>query len=266
MSTEPDVVGIVLTILGIGVAAFILMKVLSFTRAVFQGYREGSRSAAGPESKKPVTPAHHHETVEHSSHRDPSPPATHPAAMRPNNRSQERSSPLATGNPTGAGATNIALPSKPARIFICYRREDTQGEAGRLYDGLTKPFGEPAVFMDIDSVPLGVNFVSFISEQLQHCSAVLVMIGRNWTTITDQHGQRRLENAADHVRVEIALALKQQVPLIPVLVQNASMPHVDELPDDIRPLAFYNGLKLSPEFWRAGVERLIKELDRVMKV
>ncbi len=155
--------------------------------------------------------------------------------------------------------------AQPRTLFVCYRREDSQDAAGRLHDRLAHAYGSERVFMDIDNVPLGVNFVSFISAQLQHCSAVLVMIGRNWTTATDQRGRRRLDDPADHVRVEIAAALKQQVPVIPILVQDASMPNADELPEDMRSLAFYNALKLTPEFWRAGVERLIKELDRVLK-
>jgi hypothetical protein len=66
------------------------------------------------------------------------------------------------------------------------------------------------------------------------------------------------------LQVEIAAALKQNVPVIPILVQNAAMPIADELPEDIRNLAFHSGLKLSPEFWKAGVERLLRDLDKVM--
>jgi hypothetical protein len=57
---------------------------------------------------------------------------------------------------------------------------------------------------------------------------------------------------------------KQGIPIIPILVQNALMPGAAYLPDDIRDLAFQNGMTLTPEFWQAGVERLIKELDQVM--
>jgi hypothetical protein len=155
------------------------------------------------------------------------------------------------------------LPRRTA--FLCYRRDDTQDAAGRLYDSLAAAYGPDNVFMDIDSLPLGVNFVAQIQQQLQDCAAALVMIGRSWTTITNHEGNRRLDDPTDHVRVEVATALRQKIPVIPILVQNASMPREAELPEDIRDLAFYNGIRLSPEFWRAGVEKLIKELDRVMK-
>ena len=84
-------------------------------------------------------------------------------------------------------------------------------------------------------------------------------------TIRDPEGHRRIDAPADHVRVEIATALKQGIPLIPVLVQNVTMPRPTDLPEDIQDLAFHNGLRLTPDFWRAGIERLIKKLDRVMK-
>lgn len=161
--------------------------------------------------------------------------------------------------------TKEAADQATQKVFICYRRDDTQDAAGRLRDKLVDAYGPQRVFMDIDSVPLGVNFVTHINQQVQSCAAVLVMIGRGWTTMTDPQGNRRLDDPADHVRVEVATALTQGVPVIPILVQNASMPRAAELPEDIRDLAFYNGMKLAPEFWRAGVERPIKELDRVMK-
>jgi hypothetical protein len=121
------------------------------------------------------------------------------------------------------------------------------------------------VFMDIDSVPLGIDFVEHVTEQIGRCSAVVVMIGRQWLTVTDKRGRRRLDLEEDLVRVEIASALQRRIPVIPVLVQDADMPSADDLPESIRLLARRNGITLTGAAWRAGVDRLIKELDRVMK-
>ena len=74
----------------------------------------------------------------------------------------------------------------------------------------------------------------------------------------------RLDNEDDLVRAEIAAALTQRIPVIPVVVQNAAMPIADDLPEDIRLLARRNGIQLRPEQWRDGVERLLRELDPVM--
>jgi hypothetical protein len=149
-------------------------------------------------------------------------------------------------------------------LFLCYRRDDAQDAADRLREALVKAYGSERVFMDIDSVPIGVNFVTYIAEQLQSCAAVLVMIGRNWTKIADHAGNRRLDDSDDHVRVEIATALKHKVPVIPLLVQDASMPRAKDLPEDIRPLAFQNGMALPRQFWGESVERLLKDLNPFM--
>jgi hypothetical protein len=150
-------------------------------------------------------------------------------------------------------------------IFVCYRREDTQDAAGRLHDRLVDAYGPERVFMDIDSVPLGIDFVEHVAEQIGKCSAVIVMICKQWHTIKDKKRRRRLDNEDDLVRAEIRSALQQKIPVIPVTVQNAAMPQAEDLPDDIRLLARRNGIQLDAARWRTDVERLIKELDRVMK-
>jgi hypothetical protein len=154
---------------------------------------------------------------------------------------------------------------EPPRIFLCYRREDTQDAAGRLHDQLVAAYGQDRIFMDIDSVPLGIDFVDHVTDQISRCAGVIVMIGKQWRTIKDKKRRRRLDNEDDLVRAEIRAALRQEIPVIPVTVQNAAMPTAHDLPDDIRLLARRNGIELSATRWKTDVERLIKELDRVMK-
>ena len=156
-------------------------------------------------------------------------------------------------------------PANAPKLFICYRRDDSQDAAGRLHDALSNAYGKERVFMDIDNVPLGVDFVEHVSDQVAECAVVIVMIGRQWLTVTDRRGRRRLDLPDDLVRTEIAAALQRRVPVIPVIVQNAEMPSADELPENIQPLARRNGIDLSGASWRSGVDRLIKELDRIMK-
>jgi CheY-like chemotaxis protein len=163
--------------------------------------------------------------------------------------------------PNGSLASDAPSPL----IFLCYRREDTQGEAGRLHDRLSDVYGGDRIFMDIDSVPLGVDFVDHVTKEISRCSAVIVMIGRQWEKAKDKRRRRRLDDPDDLVRAEIAAALKQKIPVVPVLVQNATMPNATELPEDIRLLARRNGIALRHEHWREGVERLLKELNPVMR-
>jgi hypothetical protein len=94
-----------------------------------------------------------------------------------------------------------------AKIFINYRRDDSAGTAGRLYDRLAQTFGRKNLFMDVDHIPAGVDFVEYLSAQVSTCNLFLVIIGPNWLTAMDDSGQRRLENPNDFVAIEILAAL-----------------------------------------------------------
>jgi hypothetical protein len=118
--------------------------------------------------------------------------------------------------------------------------------------------------MDIDSVPFGIDFVDYVSAQISQCKAVVVMIGKQWLKIKDKSRRRRLDDPDDLVRAESAAALRQKIPVIPVLVQNATMPSATDLPEDIRLLARRNAIALHHDQWREGVELLLKELNPVM--
>lgn len=119
------------------------------------------------------------------------------------------------------------------RIFINYRREDTEASAARINDKLTQAFGESSVFFDIDDIPAGVDFVEVLQKQIDTCDVFLAVIGRRWLGFTDQNGRPRLDDSNDFVRTEIRSALKRGIPVIPVLVDGAQMPRPGDLPADI---------------------------------
>jgi hypothetical protein len=131
-----------------------------------------------------------------------------------------------------------------AGIFINYRRDDTRGLAGRLSDHLRRTFGADAVFMDVDAMKPGFDFVKQLDIQVSQCDVVLAIIGTNWFDAHDDKGQRRLDSAHDYVRIELAAALTRDIPLIPVLVDGAMMPTEDTLPDDLKSLARRHALEL----------------------
>ena len=106
-------------------------------------------------------------------------------------------------------------------IFLSYRREDSAGFAGRLADRLEAEFAAGSVFRDVDDIRPGEDFQSAIDSQLQAVDAVLVMIGPRWLEARAKYG-RRLDDAADLVRVEVATALASGKPVIPVLVSGAA--------------------------------------------
>lgn len=152
-----------------------------------------------------------------------------------------------------------------AFVLISYRRGDTRVETARLHDRLAEEYGPERVFLDIHDVPLGIDFVDHVRAKIAGCSAVIVMMGTRWLTITDDRGQRRLDDPNDPVRVEVAAALQQKhIGVIPVIVQNASMPSAEDLPADIRLLARRNWIQLRPEQWDEGIASLLRGLEPTM--
>jgi hypothetical protein len=79
------------------------------------------------------------------------------------------------------------------RVFVSYRREESSGIAGRLYDRLAAHFGDDQVFMDVDTIALGVDFAKVITQAVGTCEVLLAVIGPHWLTATDEEGQRRLD-------------------------------------------------------------------------
>ena len=133
----------------------------------------------------------------------------------------------------------IAMPG--SGIFISYRRDDSAGFAGRLYDRLAERFGAARVFMDIDAIAPGHEFATDIEKALSDCKACIVLIGRDWLTITDENGRRRLDDPTDFVRLEVATAIRRGIAVFPVLVDKAKPPSSAALPDEIRPLGGTTG-------------------------
>jgi hypothetical protein len=149
-----------------------------------------------------------------------------------------------------------------ARIFICYRRDDASGHAGRLRDALSDQFGAAEIFRDIETIGPGDDFVQAMSRAIASCGVFLAIIGRHWVAAAAPDGTRRLDDPDDHVRAEIAEALKRGVRVIPVLVQGARMPRASELPEALKGLAVRNALTLDDEGWESDVQRLAAAIRR----
>ncbi len=155
-------------------------------------------------------------------------------------------------------------PPQTAKVFISYRREDSAGHAGRLLDRITSYFGERIeIFMDVDSIAPGEDFIQVIENAVGACEILVAVIGNDWLTITDETGKRRLDNPEDFVRVEIATALKRNVRVIPVLVQGARMPRRDQLPEPLANLTRRNAIEVSDARWKYDADRLIKTIEEV---
>lgn len=154
-------------------------------------------------------------------------------------------------------------PASAGRVFISYRRDETAYPAGWLYDRLVEHF-DGEVFKDIDSIELGDDWVDAITAAVASCDVMLALIGDEWLTITDDTGQRRLDDPADFVRLEVETALRRDVRVIPILVDGAQMPRAAELPPGMAPLVRRQAMELSPARFDFDTGRLLEVLDAVL--
>jgi TIR domain-containing protein len=109
------------------------------------------------------------------------------------------------------------------KIFISYRREESRWSAGRLYDRLCARFDRKQIFMDIDAIAPGDDFIKAIEKTTGECDVLIAVIGAHWLTSKDEQDSRRIDNAEDFVRREIATALKREIQVIPVLASSTQL-------------------------------------------
>jgi hypothetical protein len=151
------------------------------------------------------------------------------------------------------------------KIFISYRRDDSAYVAAAINERLSDRFGSDAVFFDIDKIPLGRDFRTYIADQVGQCNVVLAVIADQWLT-TSPAGARRLDAPTDYVRVELESALAHGKTVVPVLVGNAEMPSADELPESLKDLPFLNAAEVRPgRDLAAHIERLLEGVVSIVQ-
>ncbi len=142
-------------------------------------------------------------------------------------------------------------------LFVAYRRADAPGHAGRIGERLINYFGPGQVFKDVESLPLGVDFVDFIREKLRRAFVMVVVIGPNWL-------QERLNDPSDLHREEIRTALDRGIHIVPALVHGATMPKQEHLPEDIQRLVRLNAVEITDTRWDYDVGRLVASVEQAL--
>ena len=173
--------------------------------------------------------------------------------------------------PTQPASYQSVLQTQPnststrSKIFISYRRDESAEVSGRIRDTLAHRFGSEAVFIDVYSIPLGIDFRDYLNQVLSECGVLLAVIGDRWLNITNQNG-RRLDDPTDFVRLEVQTALNRKMPLIPLLIRGAKMPTEAELPDGLKELAFRNGIAVrnDPDYPN-DIAKLISSIETIVK-
>jgi hypothetical protein len=150
------------------------------------------------------------------------------------------------------------------KVFISYRREDSNNIADRMNDWLKNELGPDSVFKDVDSIPLGRDFRGILEGAVARCDVLLAVIGPRWLDQPDAQGRRRVDNPSDWVRIEVETALERDIPVIPLLVDRASFPRGEALPPSLRRLVYRNGMPVRPDpDFRPDMQRLIKALREI---
>jgi formylglycine-generating enzyme required for sulfatase activity len=151
------------------------------------------------------------------------------------------------------------------KIFINYRRDDSISTAGRLHDRLAQTFGRKNLFMDVDHIPAGVDFVDYLASQVAACDVFLSVIGPNWLDAKDDDGRRRFDNPDDFVTIEIAAALARNIRVIPVLVDGARAPKADKLPDSVKPIARRNAVEVRNTNFGRDADALVDKVREALE-
>jgi TIR domain len=146
----------------------------------------------------------------------------------------------------------------PAEIFLCYRRDDSAAWAGRISEHLGQAFGTDCVFMDVEGIPAGRDFVKLLDRRISDAEVVLAIIGPAWVTVANADGKTRLQDENDFVRIELESALKLGKTVIPVLVGAAKMPNRDALPNSLKSLSNLNAISISHEKFPTDMVSLVK--------
>jgi TIR domain len=152
------------------------------------------------------------------------------------------------------------------KIFINYRRGDDPGFAQALFARLEQAFPPEQLFMDVEYIEPGLDFVRVLTDQVAECDVLISVIGKGWIDARDDAGARRLDNPADFVRIEIESARAHDKRVIPVLVGQAQMPRTDQLPETMKPFATRNAVRLTHERFRSDTRGLIAALQCALKI
>lgn len=149
-------------------------------------------------------------------------------------------------------------------VFLSYRRDDAGPHARSLQVQLSQRMPDARIFMDLDSIEPGLDFAEVIEDALNSSAVLVVLIGRQWVTLTGEDGARRLDNPDDYVRFEVTTALERGVRVIPVLIDGASALRRQDLPAELHKLARLNAAKLSYDRYQDDADRLLDLIQRVL--
>lgn len=154
-----------------------------------------------------------------------------------------------------------------SKVFISYRRAESEYVVGRIYEDLCRTYSENNIFKDVESIPLGVDFRDEISRIINSCDILLVIIGPDWLRIKDESGNLRIHQKDDYVRIEVEEALARNIPIIPIITRNAILPKESQLPRSLKALAYRTAISVRPDpDFKNDLKTLKKNISKTYKV
>jgi hypothetical protein len=170
---------------------------------------------------------------------------------------------VSSNPPTRAEGSSPPDPRSPS-VFISYRRSDASAAGRQLWSALKDRFGDENVFFDVEDLDLGTQWQTEITRRIRDADVVLAVIGPQWVSLADERGRRMVLDAGDEdvLRIEIETALRDGALLVPVLVDEASMPIRETLPRPFRPLTGLEAATLRHASWDQDIDSLIEDLER----
>jgi hypothetical protein len=149
-----------------------------------------------------------------------------------------------------------------SRIFLSYRRSDSQAWAGRLADDLRDYFGRDHIYRDLDSNRGAQDYIRQIDEAIAQSRVVIAVIGPAWLGAHTADGARRLNEPEDLVRLELSASLAAGKTVVPVLVGGASMPTQRQVPSNLSSFTRLQAHRMSDEDWQYDFGRLLETLEK----
>jgi hypothetical protein len=142
-----------------------------------------------------------------------------------------------------------------AAIFISYRKQGAdKGHALHLAEDLRAALGQEHVFLDEQTYTLG-KIGLFLQHELLDARAIIVVIGQVWLDRLDD-----LKLTSDWVRQEIETGLRQNILLVPVLLDDAHVPPGSKLPASLAGLQEFRPISVYARHWKENVDALIDAL------
>lgn len=152
----------------------------------------------------------------------------------------------------------------PARIFLCYRHDESVGVVLRTRDALENAFERDLQFVGFDTALAGKNFADSVSAEVRASAALFVFISPEWSHAEYDDGISRSMTPQNGTRVAIVTALENEIPVVPILLNGARVPNPDTLPEDMRPMTYRNAIVLgSGESLNEGLEHLCRLVEQM---